>query len=153
MAAPMNSDSQSEDDESFRDIPNYLDWRTPHFDPLRAIYDERTPIPKVSGVKQFNNIAQLENFMKGQDAQTLKKKKEANKSQSEDMMPGIIAERAAAQAKEAVRKAAILAKNDGPSERSQTQNRRNRSTTVFTRMEGSCILYVFTYIVLLITCN
>ncbi|XP_053380309.1 U7 snRNA-associated Sm-like protein LSm11 [Mercenaria mercenaria] len=128
MAAPIENEQKSPVSD---EVPEFLNPLSPKFDPRRALYDSHTPIP-VPDAKQFNNLAEFENYLQGKDAKTLQKKKAKPKEQ----LPGIIAVRAAAQAKEAVRKAAIMAKNAGPSERSKTQERRNRSTTVFTRMES-----------------
>ncbi|XP_060565085.1 U7 snRNA-associated Sm-like protein LSm11 isoform X2 [Ruditapes philippinarum] len=128
MAAPIEQEPKT---PTSGKIPDFLDPLSPKFDPRRALYDSQTPIP-VPDAKQFNNLAEFENYLEGKDAKTYQKKKAKPKEE----LPGIVAVRAAAQAKEAIRKAAIMAKNAGPSERSQTQERRNRSTTVFTRMEN-----------------
>jgi hypothetical protein len=133
MAAPIEQEPKT---PTSGKIPDFLDPLSPKFDPRRALYDSQTPIP-VPDAKQFNNLAEFENYLEGKDAKTYQKKKAKPKEE----LPGIVAVRAAAQAKEAVRKAAIMAKNAGPSERSQTQERRNRSTTVFTRMESMLLLY------------
>lgn len=128
MAAPTEQETGP---SHLDEIPEHLNPMSPQFDPLRALYDKDTPVP-VPDAKQFNNVAEFENYLKGKDSKTLQKKKTDEKQK----LPGIIAVRAAAQAKEAVRKAAIMAKNAGPSARSKTQERRNRSTTVFTKMKS-----------------
>ena len=127
MAASIStSSSSSESDEN----TEKLDPLSPIFDPRRALYAKSVKVP-IPDARQFNNLAEFENFLKGKDSETLKKSKKEKQP-----LPGIIAERAAAQAREAVRKAAILAKSEGPHERSQTQMRKMRSTNVFTRIEG-----------------
>ena len=127
MAASMNSSSSSpESDEN----SEKLDPMSPIFDPRRALYAKSVKVP-VPNARQFNNLAEFENFLKGKDSESQKKVKK-----EKEPLPGIIAERAAAQAREAVRKSAILAKSGGPHERSQTQMRKMRSTNVFTRIEG-----------------
>ena len=127
------------DSSKSRQLPENLDPSSPKFDPKLALYAQKVEIP-VSNAKQFNNISEFENFIKGKDAKSFEKEKEKCKV----VLPGIIAERAAAQAREAVRRAALLAKNmAGPSKQSATQERRNRSTTVFTRMESMIAFYHF----------
>lgn len=126
----MASGSSSDTDT----YPEYLDPRSPKFDPRRALYDKHTPLLSPDA-KQFNNLCEFENYLQGKDAISLKKANEA-KQKEKAQLPGIIAVRAAAQAREAVRKAAILQKTEGPSEKSRTQERRLRQTNVFTRMEG-----------------
>lgn len=133
MAAPMDSsDSDSDFSDSDR-IPEFLDPRSPKFDPRRALYDTHTPA-LVPDARQFNNLSEFENYLKRKDCKSLQMKKVTKHKQEQS---GIIAVRAAAEVRESVRKAAILAKNAGPSIRSKTQERRNQGTNVFTRMEGS----------------
>ena len=130
MAASMNTSSSSpESDEN----SEKLDPMSPIFDPRRALYAKSVKVP-VPNARQFNNLAEFENFLKGKDSESQKKGKK--EKEPKKPLPGIIAERAAAQAREAVRKSAILAKSGGPHERSQTQMRKMRSTNVFTRIEG-----------------
>ena len=127
MATSVDSStSSSESDEN----SDKLDPRSPLFDARRALYAKHVKLP-VPTARQFNNVAEFENYLQGKDSESLKKNKLLKEKH-----PGIIAERAAAQARENVRKAAILAKCEGPSERSQTQMRRTRATTVFTKIEG-----------------
>lgn len=122
----MSSSSSTSDSDENSEKINPL---SPMFDARRALYAKSVKLP-VQDPRLFNNVAEFENYLKGNDSSSLKKMKKEKK------LPGIIAERAAAQARENVRKAAILAKSGGPHERSQTQMRKIRATTVFTRIEG-----------------
>ena len=127
MAASMDTSSSSSDNEENKEK---LDPLSPIFDPRRALYAKSVKVP-VPDARQFNNLAEFENYLKGTDSESQKKMKK-----EKEKLPGIIAERAAAQAREAVRKTALLAKSGGPHERSQTQMRKMRSTNVFTKIEG-----------------
>ena len=136
MAASYDySSSSSECEEN----SEKLDPLSPMFDARRALYAKSIKVP-VPSARQFNNIAEFENFLKGKDAETQKR----HRKEEKERLPGIVAERAAAQAREAVRKAAIMARNEGPSERTQTQMRKMRMTTVFTRIEGKLQLSFLT---------
>ena len=117
----------SRDDSSDEDTDN-TDPLSDSFDPYKALYSPKIKLP-VPTAKQFNNVAEFENFLTNKDAKSLVQKKK-------EPLPGIIAERAAMQAREAVRKAAITSKCDGPVERSNTQQRRQRSTNVLTNMDS-----------------
>ncbi|KAL4240649.1 U7 snRNA-associated Sm-like protein Lsm11 [Mactra antiquata] len=131
MAAPISSQSDSDENAEFSGVPDYLDWRASNFDPLRAIYDDRTPIPNVPGAKQFNNIAEFENFLEGKDSKSQKKKRQAQEPE-----PGMQTVRASAKEEEAARKAALTAKYGGPAERSSIHAKYTRVRNVLTRMEG-----------------
>ena len=138
MATPSWSSSSNSENE---DNSEQLDPLSPMFDARRALYSKSVKIP-FPDARQFNNVAEFENFLKGTDAASQKKSNLDSKKEKQKH-PGIVAERAAAQAREAVRKAALLVKNEGPSERSQTQIRRARATTVFTRMEGTSLFWAW----------
>ncbi|WAQ96124.1 LSM11-like protein [Mya arenaria] len=127
MSKKETSDSES--------LPEYLDPTSPRFDPRRALYSRVEPFPGTSS-RQFNNLTEFENFLQGKDAKSMKQKKTEKEKSEDNKDVGIVAIRAAAQARENVRKKAILEKNAGPLERSKTQERRRMVRTLFTVIEG-----------------
>lgn len=135
MAAPTNSESEQSDSG---DIPDYLNPKSPRFDPKRALYEKAIPT-SLATARQFNNLAEFENFLKGKDAKTQQKKKEEQKSIS----LSVAAVREAAKTTESIRKAAILAKTSRPDQQQQRPNERPRTrpvTSVFTKMESKIIM-------------
>lgn len=129
MAAPMSSESDTSDTG---DIPEYLDPRSPKFDPKRALYEKSVP-SSLTTAKQFNNLVEFENFLKGKDAKT--QKIEKAKRESESM--SLESVRAVAKATESERKAAILGKTSVPNKGAPLPERKKRQvTSVFTKMQG-----------------
>ncbi|KAK3580708.1 hypothetical protein CHS0354_005712 [Potamilus streckersoni] len=121
MAAPIKKSPSS---YSSTKSSEELDLTSPKFNPLKSLYAAHVNIP-CPEAKLYNNIAQYESFMKGKDAESQKQKRP-----SKPHHPGLIAYKAAAQAREAVMKSRS---EDG----SKNDNRRKRMqrSTIFTLME------------------
>ncbi|KAH3869996.1 zinc finger CCCH domain-containing protein 13-like [Dreissena polymorpha] len=133
MAAPMSSGDEKSDTDA---IPDYLDPTSASFDPLKALYSPIDPFPHIPS-RQFNNLAQFQNFIEGKDAQTRKANEQKKKSGGQQgTITGLAKLRAQAHEAEQERKAAITKKYAGPAERSITQAKRKNMRTVFTKMQG-----------------
>lgn len=116
-------------------IPEHLDPRSPKFDPKRALYEKTIPT-SLTTAKQFNNIAEFENFLQGKDAKSLKVKHQVEKkAEGEDGSLSIKAVRATAKQTERERKAAILSKVQNPAQQ-EIERKAKRVTSVFTKMKG-----------------
>ena len=124
MAALMGEESESSDTDR---IPEYLDPKSPNFDPKRALYETSLPV-SLKTAKQYNNLAEFENFLKGKDAKCHQKKKDAETLSVKNV-------RALAKQTESERKAAILGKVERPG-LGEVKRKVRRETSVFTKMEG-----------------